>query len=83
MRWHDEDVYSLAGSPSMEVMIGEEKYMEWPAAVGTGLGGCGPAWRTVHSMRHATGKQEAKAGWWALLGQCWLAKGWDHPVQWL
>ena len=39
MRWHDEDVYSLAGSPSMEVMIGEEKYMEWPAAVGTGLVG--------------------------------------------
>jgi WD40 repeat protein len=32
MRGHDEDVYSLAWSPSMEVMIGEEKYMEWLVA---------------------------------------------------
>jgi hypothetical protein len=27
-----EVVYSLAWSPSMEVMIGEEKYMEWLVA---------------------------------------------------
>ena len=76
---HVEDMYSLAWSPCMKVMIGEEKYMEWLVASSskgrTVMVGPSKESVAVHNMRLP---QDNRTGGTAGLAD-WLI--WAHSVQ--
>ena len=76
MRGHDEDVYSLAWSPSMNVRIGDEEYMEWMMA-SSSRDRTVRVWsskegRTVHSMRIPQERQKRQDN------HSWITLSWPR-----